>query len=219
MTIAATTAATATTPASSATNPLASLSDNFNDFLNLLMTQLQNQDPSNPTDTNQFTSELVQFSGVEQQITTNSSLTQLIQATQGSEVIQATGVVGQTVTVTSPQLALQNGQGAVNFTTAAAEPVAITITNSSGVDVKDQSLTSAAGANVWSWDGTDNTGAQLPDGAYTVTVTGSPAGGGTAAVPFTVTGTATGVTNSNGAVDLQMGGVSVDFSNVVSVGS
>ena len=50
-------------------------------------------------DTNTFTSELVQFSSVEQQITTNSSLTQLIQATQGSEVIQATGVVGKQVTL------------------------------------------------------------------------------------------------------------------------
>ena len=51
-------------------------------------------------------------------------------------MIQATGVVGKTVTVTSPQLALQNGTGAVNFSTAASEPVAVKITNASGVDVK-----------------------------------------------------------------------------------
>ena len=215
-------ASSATTTAASAgtsTNALTSLSSNFNSFLNLLLTQLKNQDPSSPMDANTFTSELVQFSSVEQQITTNSSLTQLIQATQGSEVIQATGVVGKHVTVTSAQIPLQDGSGSLGFTTASAEPVAIKITNASGVDVRDASLTSVAGANNWAWDGKDNNGNQLPDGAYTVAVTGNPAGGTAGAVPFTVTGTATGVVNSNGAVSLQMGAVSVDFSKVASVGS
>ena len=216
---AASAAPAAATASTTAQNALTSLSSNFNDFLNLLLTQLQNQDPSSPMDTNSFTSELVQFSSVEQQITTNSSLTTLIQATQGSEVIQATGVVGKQVTLNTTQLPLQNSSGTVGFTTAASEPVAISITNSSGVDVKDVSLTSTAGANTWTWNGTDNNGNQLPDGAYNVTVTGNPPGGTAAAVPFTVSGTATGVTNSNGAVTLQAGAVSVGFSNVESVGS
>ncbi len=207
------------TSSTTAPNALTSLSNNFNSFLNLLLTQLKNQDPSSPMDANTFTTELVQFSSVEQQITTNTSLTSLIQATQGSEVIQATGVVGKPVTVNSTQIPLQNGAGSLAFTTAVAEPVGIKITNSSGIDVRDASLTSAAGANTWGWDGKDNNGSQLPDGAYTVAVTGSQAGGVSAAVPFTVTGTATGVVNSSGAVTLQLGAVSVDFSKVVSVGS
>ena len=220
--ISASAASTGTSPSTAsaaAPNALTSLSNNFNSFLNLLLTQLRNQDPSSPMDSNTFTSELVQFSSVEQQITTNSSLTQLIQATQGSEVIQATGVVGKQVTLNSPQIPLQNGTGSVGFTTAAAEPIAIRITNSSGVDVQDASLTSTAGVNTWNWNGQDNNGNQLPDGAYTVTVTGTPPGGTSAAVPFTVTGTATGVVNKNGAVTLQAGAVSVDFSAVQSVGS
>ena len=200
-------------------NALTSLSNNFNSFLNLLLTQLKNQDPSSPMDAKTFTSELVQFSSVEQQITTNTSLTQLIQATQGSEVIQATGVVGKQVTVNATQIPLQNGSGSLAVTTPSAEPIAIKITNSSGVDVRDASLTSAAGANNWAWDGRDNNGNQLPDGAYTAAVTGATAGGVAGAVPFTVAGTATGVVNSNGAVTLQLGGVSVDFSKVVSVSS
>ncbi len=204
---------------SPSTNALSSLSSNFNSFLNLLLTQLKNQDPASPMDANTFTTELVQFSGVEQQITTNSSLTQLIQATQGNEVIQATGVVGKQVTLNSTQIPLQGGTGSLGFTTTSAEPVAIKITNSSGVDVRDASLTSTAGANSWAWDGTDNSGNQLPDGAYTASVTGSPAGGTSAAIPFTVTGKATGVVNTNGAVTLQAGAVSVDFSKVVSVGN
>ncbi len=210
--------ASASASSSAAANPLASLTNNFNSFLNLLLTQLQNQDPSSPMDTNQFTSELVQFSEVEQQITTNSSLTTLIQATQGTETIQASGIVGQQVTVNSTQLALQNGTGAINFTTPTAEPVSISLTNSSGVDVKDASLTSTAGNNTWTWNGTDNSGSTLPDGVYTATVTGGSSSATASAVPFTVSGTATGVTNSNGVVSLELGKLTTPFSNIASVG-
>ena len=215
---AASAASTSSTASPTAPNALTSLSNNFNSFLNLLLTQLKNQDPSAPMDTNTFTTELVQFSSVEQQITTNSSLTQLIQATQGTEVIQATSVVGKQVTLNSTEIPLQNSTGGIDFTTASAEPIAIKITNGSGVDVCDASLTSKAGANTWTWNGLDNNGSQQPDGAYTVSVTGQPQGGAAAAVPFTVTGTATGVQNNNGTVTLQAGAVSVGFSNVESVG-
>ena len=96
------------------------------------MTQLQNQDPSSPMDTNQFTSELVQFAGVEQQINTNTNLTQLIQLTQASELMQSAAMIGRPVTVQSDQMALQNGSGALAFTAPAAEPAAIAIYNDAG---------------------------------------------------------------------------------------
>ena len=204
---AASAASTSSTASPTAPNALTSLSNNFNSFLNLLLTQLKNQDPASPMDSNTFTTELVQFSGVEQQITTNNSLTQLIQATQGTEVIQATSVVGKQVTLNSTQIPLQNSTGGIDFTTASAEPIAIKITNGSGVDVCDASLTSKAGANTWTWNGLDNNGSQQPDGAYTVSVTGQPQGGAAAAVQ-----------NNNGTVTLQAGAVSVGFSNVESVG-
>ncbi len=211
--------ATSGNASSGSTNALSSLTNNFSSFLNLLMTQLKNQDPSSPMDTNQFTSELVQFSQVEQQITTNSSLTTLIQATQGSETIQASSVVGKQVTVNSTQLPLQNGSAALSFTTPTAEPVSISLKSSSGLDVKDVSLTSTAGQNNWTWDGTNNSGASLPDGVYTATVTGGTSSASASAVPFTVTGTATGVTNSNGVVSLQVGALMTPFSNLASVGN
>ncbi len=204
---------------SAAPNALTSLSNNFSSFLNLLLTQLKNQDPTTPMDTNSFTTELVQFSGVQQQITTNGSLTSLIQATQGTEVIQATSTVGKSVTISSTQAPLQNGSATVNYATTSAEPVDITVTNASGVKVAEVTGTSSAGANTWHWNGKDSSGVQQPDGSYTVSINGQPAGGTTAAVPFTVTGTATGVVNSNGAVTLQVGAVSVPFSSVQSVGS
>jgi flagellar basal-body rod modification protein FlgD len=212
-TTAAAAATSGTASAATSTNALASLSGNFNDFLSLLTTQLQNQDPTSPLDTSQFTTELVQFTGVEQQINTNASLTSLFQATQGEEVIQATGVVGKTVAVTSPDLSLQNGASSIGYTTTSAEPVNITVTNAAGTVVTQASVTSVAGANTWTWDGMSNAGTQEPDG-----VTGAAADGATSALAFTVNGTATGVTNTSGAVTLNLGALAVDFSKVVSVG-
>jgi len=198
---------------------LNSLSANFGDFLKLLMTQLQNQDPTSPMDTNTFTSELVQFAGVEQQINTNTSLTQLIQATQGSEVMQASSMTGKRITVDSDHVPLQNGSGTIQFTAPAAEPVDISIYSDSGAKLSDTAMTASKGANTWTWDGTDSSGRSLPDGSYKVAVTGANADGTTSALTFSVIGTATGVQNNSSGVQLQMGALSVDFSKVQSVGN
>jgi flagellar basal-body rod modification protein FlgD len=201
------------------TSALGSLSSNFSDFLSLLMTQLQNQDPSAPLDSNQFTSELVQFTSVEQQIDTNSDLTQLIQLTQASQVEQSTSMIGKPVTVTSSQLSLQDSTAAVNFNTTTAEPVGIAVYSPSGAQVQTAALTSSAGANTWTWNGKNASGTTMPDGPYTVTVTALGVSGSTSAVPFTVTGTATAVQNNGGTVELQMGGLTLPFSAVDSVGN
>ncbi len=206
-------AAAATTGA----NALTSLSSNFNDFLQLLMTQLKNQDPSSPLDTNQFTSELVQFSSVEQQINTNSSLSQLIQLTQAGDLIQGSSMLGSQVQVSSSQIPLQSGKGTVQFTTQTAEPVAIAVYGPTGQQIYDAALTSTPGANTWTWNGTDSSGNPVPDGAYKIAVIGANPDGSTAAIPFTVGGTVTGVTNSNNAVQLQLGGLAVPFSSVQSL--
>ena len=147
------TSSTGSTIAQVGTTALGGLSNNFTNFLSLLMTQLQNQDPTSPLDSNQFTSELVQFTSVEQQISTNSDLTQLIQLTQASQIEQSASLIGKPVTVTSPQLSLQNGSAEINFNTATAEPVGIAVYNSAGAQVQTASLTSVAGANSWSWNG------------------------------------------------------------------
>lgn len=214
-------AATASTAASTQTGSAAlqSLSSNFGDFLQLLMTQLQNQDPTSPLDTNQFTSELVQFSQVEQQINTNSSLTQLIQLTQAGEVMQGSQMTGKQVTLSSTQVPLQNGKGIVQFNAPAAEPAAITISNSSGSTIYSTALSATQGVNSWTWNGTDNSGASLPDGAYNVAVVGSNADGSTSPLTFSVVGTATGVRSQSSGIQLEVGALTVPFSSVQSVGN
>jgi len=218
MTVAATTAPGASSTTVQKANPLTSLSSNFGNFLNLLMTQLKNQDPTSPMDANSFTTELVQFSSVEQQINTNTSLTQLIQLTQAADVTQSAGLIGKQVTVQSSQMPLQNGSGTLNFTAPGAEPVSITLQGATGNTLRQDTVNAVQGANTWNWNGKTSNGQMLPDGAYTVTVTGGVPGAPATALPFTVVGTATGVSAQNNAVNLQLGALSVPFSAVSTVG-
>jgi flagellar basal-body rod modification protein FlgD len=197
----------------------AAAASNTTDFLQMLMTQLQNQDPTSPMDTNEFTSELVQFSGVEQQINTNAALTQLIQLTQAGETMQGTSMTGKSVTVQSTEIALQNGTGTLNFNDPTAGTVAIAITNSSGQPLYETTMNATAGQNAWTWDGTTSSGAQVPDGAYSAVVVGANASGTTTSLPFTVTGTATGVESLSSGMQLEIGALSVPFSAVQSVGN
>jgi flagellar basal-body rod modification protein FlgD len=220
-------AATANTNASGASSTasqtgstaLTSLSSNFNDFLRMLMTQLQNQDPTSPMDTNQFTSELVQFSSVEQQINTNTSLTQLIQLTQAGEVMQASAMTGKKVTVSSDHVPLQNGQGTIQFATAAAEPVDIAIYDANGNKLSDNMMMSVKGTNTWTWNGTTSNGSSLPDGSYKVAVVAANTDGTTSAVTTSVIGTATGVQSQSSGMQLELGALTVPFSQVQSVGN
>lgn len=218
-TAAAATAASGNATASAATNPLASLSSNFNDFLSTLMTQLKNQDPTSPMDTNQFTSELVQFSSVEQQINTNTSLTQLIQLTQGGEVMQASAMTGKQVTASSDHVPLQNGQGTIQFSTTTAQPVDISIFDANGAKLSDSMLMSSTGTNTWNWNGTDASGRTVPDGSYKFAVVGANADGTTTALAASVIGKATGVQSQSNGMQLELGALSIDFSKVQSVGN
>jgi flagellar basal-body rod modification protein FlgD len=218
MTPVSTTPASASSTTNPSVNPLTSLSSNFGDFLNLLMTQLQNQDPTSPMDANSFTSELVEFSSVEQQINTNTSLTQLIQLTQASDVTQSSAVLGKQITAQASQIPLQNGSGTLNFTAPSAEPVSISVQNANGGVLQQVTVNAAQGSNTWNWNGTNSSGQILPDGAYTVTVTGGASGVSATALPFTVVGIATGVTTQGNSVNLKLGALSVPFSSITSVG-
>jgi len=215
MTIAAVTAPT--NAGTKATDPLASLTSNMNDFLTLLMTQLRNQDPTTPMDTNQFTTQLVQFAGVEQQVNMNSGIQSLIQLTQSNNVLQSSALVGKTVTATSTQISLRNGTGSIQFATPAAEPVTVTVKDASGAAVAQASLTSVAGQNTWTWDGANSSGAKQPDGAYTVSILGGTVGTTPVAIPFTVTGTATGILTANNTQQVMVGALTLPVSAVQSV--
>lgn len=218
MTITPTTSATAapakaTAPTAAGQNALGSLSSNFNNFLNLLMTQLKNQDPSSPMDSTTFTTQLVQFSSVEQQINTNSNLQTLIQATQSNTVLQSSSLVGKQVSVTSDHLTLQNGAASAHFTAPSAETVNITVQSADGAKVLQTTMQAQPGNNDWAWNGSNSSGHKVADGSYKITVTDPSE----AALATTVSGTVTGVGRSGSAVNVTMGGLTTDVSTIQSV--
>jgi flagellar basal-body rod modification protein FlgD len=213
-------AATANSTSSQTGNKaLTSLSSNFNDFLKMLMTQLQHQDPTSPMNTNEFTSELVQFSSVEQQINTNTSLTQLIQLTQAGEVMQASAMAGKQVTVSSDHVPLQNGRGVIQFATPTAQPVDIAIFDDNGNRLSDNMMMSVKGTNTWTWNGTTRNGSHLPDGSYKVVAIAANTNGTTSALTTSIIGTATGVLSQSNGMQLKLGALTVPFSQVQSVGN
>ena len=207
------TATTAATGTSAASTSLSSLTNNFSDFLGLLMTQLQNQDPTSPMDTNTFTSQLVQYASVEQQINTNSSLTKLIQATQSNTVLQSSSLVGKDVQVSGDHVPLQDGKAVVQFTVPSDETVSVGLYSAAGVKLRDTTIKATAGDNSWTWDGKDSQGNKLADGSYKV-VAVDPSG---TALTTTTTGTVTGLQRSADSVNVNLGALSTSIGNVQSV--
>jgi len=215
---AAAAASTGTSSTSSAASSLTQLASNFQDFLSLLTTQLQNQDPTAPLDTNQFTSQLVQFTSVQEQINTNATLNQLLTATQAQQLTQASSLVGKTVDFTATQMPLQNGTGSLQFQSAGAQQVQISIANANGSVIQSQTVNAVSGNNTWTWNGATAGGGVAPDGSYTATVSGTTATGTSGPIPFTVSGVVTGAEQTGGAVQLMFGSQAVGFGSVVSLG-
>jgi flagellar basal-body rod modification protein FlgD len=216
-TSAASNPSSASAASSSGPSALGSLTANYQTFLTMLTTQLKNQDPTSPMDSSQFTTELVQFSGVEQQINTNTNLSQLIQLTQGATVLQSSQILGKKVEATSDHLPLQQGQAAVNFTSTSAQPVAVSVYDSAGHALYNTTVAAKQGANTVSWNGQNGSGLTQPDGSYGVTVSSVAPDGSLTAMPFTVVGTATSVQEQGSSVLVQLGAVPVNMTAVKSV--
>jgi len=188
----------------------------FNTFLTLLTTQLRNQDPTNAMDAQEMTAQLVQFSSVEQQLAVNQNLERLIALQQGSQLVSAAPLTGRIVEVESDRLALQSGQATLRL------PAAVTGATTARVDILDGTGRVLRGTEVvlggapqdWRWDGRDDGGRQLADGAYAVRVTAPPAAGQGSlgpALPYTVVGRATGADRLDGEVRLKLGNLAVNF--------
>jgi flagellar basal-body rod modification protein FlgD len=198
---------------------LSSLTSNFQDFLSLLTTQLQNQDPTNPMDTNAFTQQLVEMTGVQQQLLTNNLLTTLVAQGQNG-LSNATNYIGDTVQATDPTQTLTNGSATWGYNLASqASNATITITDSSGDTVYSTTAPSlSSGVSSFTWNGKDSSGVQLPNGgSYTMAVTATDAAGNAVTSQVLTTGTVTAATVINGSAYLTINGSSVPVSSVASV--
>ena len=194
------------------------LQDELNRFLNLLVTQLKNQDPLDPLDTNEFTAQLVQFASVEQQIQQNANLEKLLNLQETSQVAAMVDFIGTTVEVTGDTVPLENGRAEFTYALGVnATDVTVTIMNSSGLTVFVGEGETGAGKHAFVWDGKSAGGVEQPDGAYTVVVGALDRAGNLLEVEQTVLGRVTGAGADDGAISLFLSDVTVSMDDVLSV--
>lgn len=147
------------------------IADNFDSFLLLLTTQLQNQSPLDPLDTNEFTQQLVQFASVEQQIKSNEVLESLLATSRAQNVATAASFVGMKVRADGKEAQLSEGKAEWTLDVPLnAARTTIEIRDKAGNTVATRSGALSAGRQVFTWDGTNSTGQPAPDGRYSIRI-------------------------------------------------
>lgn len=194
-----------------------SIANNFDQFLGLLTTQLKNQNPLDPLDTNQFTSQLVQFAGVEQQLKQNETLTALLGVSKATTGASAIGFVGSTVTADGAATALADGKAEWKLNASKGGTGTITIKDTSGKVVQTATMALQAGDQTYTWDGTTSTGAKAADGEYVITVDGQDVSGAAITVKTEVSGLVDGIDFSTSVPTLLIGSLKVPLDKVKSV--
>jgi flagellar basal-body rod modification protein FlgD len=167
------TAATSTnTAAKAATSSDEMIASNFTTFLQLLTTQLQNQNPLDPLDTNQFTQQLVQFAGVEQQMKSNDQLASLLALEKSAQQTTAMAYVGHTVVVDGATTELSSNGATWSFNAPKTATATVTIKDATtGQTAYTGTFGVTAGDQKFTWDGKGADGKQWPGGNYTMSVT------------------------------------------------
>jgi flagellar basal-body rod modification protein FlgD len=198
------------------------LADTFDDFLILLTTQLQNQDPTDPMDANQFTQQLVDFAGVEQTVASNTKLDELIALAQISNstdsILSSSALIGKNVESNGDGIKLRDGE--VNFSYTLPNDTVqsnIEISNSNGSLVYSSTGKTSEGKYTFYWDGQDNAGNQLSDGDYTIKVSALDENNNTLAVNTHVQGVVTGVLSGIDEALLIIDGAEIPISQVSAV--
>jgi len=218
--VTATTATPATATGSASTNATAQLTSNFQTFLTLLTTQLKNQDPTSPMDSNQFTQQLVMYSQVEQQIDTNSNLQTLIGQGTSQAGTYAASYLGHTVSVTNGQASLSGGAANWTYTLGATAATAgLSVTNSAGQVVFTGPAETASGSHAFAWNGKDINGNTQPDGVYKLTVTAADSASNKIATTVASPGVISQVDLTGGTPQFVIGNMEVGLSDIGAIGN
>jgi flagellar basal-body rod modification protein FlgD len=190
------------------------------DFLNLLITQLQNQDPLNPTDSTEFTAQLAQFSSLEQLSNVNDNLEQLQNFQASTNNSQAVLLLGKVITANGNFLQLTDCEpiGCDFSLDRDAAAVVVNIYDNTGEFVKAfDSENLSAGRHTLVWDGTDRNGNPAKDGIYSFEILAADANGQDVNVTTFFTGTIDTVTFENNTPFLTSGGQKIALGDVIQV--
>ena len=189
--IPAATSAAGTSGASSVSGALDNtmIASNFTTFLTLLTTQLKNQNPLDPLDTNQFTQQLVQFAQVEQQMKSNDQLQTLVSLQQSAQATAALNYVGSTVVLDGSTTQMTNSNAAWNLNVGKPATATVNIQDATGQTVYSSKVALNPGGQAFTWNGLGTNGAQYPDGTYTLTATAADANNQNVPVAAEIQGT------------------------------
>ena len=204
-----------TTSANGTSTP--GIADNFQTFLTLLTTQLQNQNPLDPLDTNQFTQQLVQFAGIEQQMKGNDALASLVSIDKSAQSTQALVFVGQTVTVDGSTAQFDGNNATWSFNSPSAATANVTITSSSGQTAYSGPFNVSAGSASFVWDGKGNDGTQWPAGSYKMSVVGTDSSGKAVAISTQIQGVVDSVDLTQSPPLLSIGGQNYTTDQIKSI--
>jgi flagellar basal-body rod modification protein FlgD len=191
------------------------LAENFDTFLTLLTTQLKNQDPLSPMDSTQFTQQLVQMTGVEQQLLTNDLLEKLVSNT-GSGVATAVSLIGKEVRADSNLAALSGGKAEwVYKLDREASDVKVEVLDSKGRVVQTIAPTdNKVGEHTFKWDGKGANGSVAPDGVYSLRVTAKDSEGSTVPTGVVAQGVVTGVQQVDGQTLVTINGAQIPWEKI-----
>ena len=217
-TVGATSSATAVQDPSANVSDTKKAQDAQDRFLTLLVTQMKNQDPLNPLDNAQVTSQLAQLSTVEGIDKLNASVGGLQTSYQTSQALQSASLIGHGVLVPGSGIDLTSGKSAFGIdVTQASDDVQVSVLDASNKVVHTVDLgAQPVGTVPLAWDGTDNAGKQLPDGHYKISVTATSGGKAvTGAVSALSFGQVNSVSSSAQGVKLNVQGLgAIDLSTV-----
>ena len=189
-----------------------------NRFLSLLVAQMKNQDPLNPLDNAQVTSQLAQINtvnGIEQ---LNQTLGKLMASNQSMQALQAASMVGHEVLAEGNSMALAAGSAKAGFDLPdGADHVTVTITSPSGLVVHRDTLDNlGAGVHTFSWDGKTDSGAAAADGNYTFSVAATTSGKSVTASPLSIS-RVDGVSNGTSGLTVNTSAGTLDWSKIKQV--
>jgi flagellar basal-body rod modification protein FlgD len=207
-----------TTAASTTSTATSGLSTS--DFLQLIVTQLQNQNPLDPTDTTEFMNQLVSYASYDQQQTMNTNLSQLVTSMNSMLTSGGIGYIGQTIESKGDTTAMQDGSASWGYSlSSSADATTITVKDTDGNAVWTGSGETTSGAHTFTWDGKKTDGSTATSGDYTISVSATNASGTSVLDYTTVIGKVTGVDNTSGTTQLLIGDTTVDLANVINVKS
>ena len=191
------------------------LAEDMDNFLTLLTTQLQNQDPTNPMDSKEMTNQLVQFSQVEQQIQQNKNLEQLLALQNNSATANAVSYIGRQIQITGNASVLEDDGARFGYSLSQpAQSVNLTVLNNSGKAVFQTDGLSDAGRHTFLWDGKDTNGNPMPAGVYSLLVTANNRNGEPIIAETDAQATVTGVVTGVDGPELMVGDLLVKMIEV-----